>query len=296
MDIRALHAFLQLAQVKSFSKASALLGVAQPALSRQIGRLEEELGQKLFHRDGRGISLTGAGRTFVPHAKSMVEALQSARSEIANLEGEPRGTVTLGLSPTMHLRLVPGLVRQLRSRYPRITLRVMQALSGELNEWLVQGRVDAAVIAQTPATRQRQGHVLWTEDLYLIGPGSERTARDCALTELATLDLVLPTAGHGLRTAVEESAHQNGINLRMVLEIDSLTMLVWAAQEGVGYAVLPKYVVAKELKARTVSARKIVDPPIRRTMMLATGNPKLLSPAARTVIELITRQPRATRS
>jgi LysR family transcriptional regulator, nitrogen assimilation regulatory protein len=287
MDIKSLQSFLQVARARSFSKASALLGVTQPALSRQMRRLEEEVGQSLLHRDGRGISLTEAGRMFMVRARAIVEEMQVAKSELANLRGEPRGTVTLGLSPTMCQALLPAIVRQIRNAYPRIHLRVMQGLSGELNDWLVQGRLDAAVLSQTPATRQRHGEVLAVEDLYLIGPGSERTAQDCTLAELAKFELVLPTSGHGLRTSVEDAARQAGVDLRVVLEIDSLTALVRIAQEGIAHAVLPKYVVAAELRAGAVCARRIVEPPIRRTLMLATATPKLLSPAAQAVVKVI---------
>jgi LysR family nitrogen assimilation transcriptional regulator len=287
MDIRSLQSFLQVAQARSFSKASAALGVTQPALSRQIRRLEEEVGQSLLHRDGRGIALTAAGRMFMERARAIVEEVQGARSDLANLRGEPRGTVTIGLPPTMSQALLPGMVRRIRNAYPRIHLRVMQALSGELNEWLLEGRVDAALLAQTAAKQSRHGEVLAVEDQYLICPGSAATAKDIELAELAGVDLVLPTSGHGLRTVVEEAARSAGVELTVVLEIDSLPALVRMAEEGIACTVLPKYVVSAELRAGKVCVRRIVDPPIRRTLMLATGNPKLLSPAAQAVVKVM---------
>jgi LysR family nitrogen assimilation transcriptional regulator len=287
MDLRSLQFFLQVAQARSFSKASAVLGITQPALSRQMQRLEEEAGQSLLHRDGRGIALTAAGRIFLEHARRVVEEIQGAKSELENLRGEPRGTVTIGLPPTMSQALLPGIVSRIRSAYPRIHLRVMQALSGELSEWLLDGRIDAAVLAQTPATRQRHGEVLAVEDQYLICPASEVTGRDCRLAELAKVPLVLPTAGYGLRTVVEDAARGAGVRLNIVLEIDSLPALVRMAEEGIACTLLPKYAVSDELRAGSVSARRIVDPPIQRTLMLATANPKLLSPAAQVVVTVM---------
>jgi LysR family nitrogen assimilation transcriptional regulator len=287
MDIRSLQSFLQVAQARSFSKASAVLGITQPALSRQMQRLEEEVGQSLLHRDGRGIALTAAGRIFLEHARRVVEEMQGAKCELENLRGEPRGTVAIGLPPTMSQALLPGIVRRIRSAYPRIHLRVMQALSGELSEWLLDGRIDAAVVAQTPATRQRHGEVLAVEDQYLICAGSEETGRDCRLAELAKVALVLPTAGYGLRTVIEDAAREAGVKLNVVLEIDSLPALVRMAQEGIACTVLPKYAVTEELRVGAVCARRIVDPPIQRTLMLATANPKLLSPAAQVVVKVM---------
>jgi LysR family nitrogen assimilation transcriptional regulator len=287
MDIKSLQSFLQVAQARSFSKASAVLGVTQPALSRQIRRLEEEVGQSLLHRDGRGIALTVAGRIFMERAQAIVEQVHGAKSDLANLRGEPRGTVTIGLPPTMSQALLPGMVRQIRNAYPRVHLRVMQALSGELNEWLRDGRVDAALLAQTAAKRAPHSEVLAVEDQYLICPGSVQTARDIPLAELANVDLVLPTSGHGLRTVVEEAARNEGVELKVVLEIDSLPALVRMAEEGIACTVLPRYVVSEQLRAGKVCVRRIVDPPIRRTLILATGNPKLLSPAAQAVVKVM---------
>ena len=287
MDIKSLQSFLQVAHARGFSKAAAALGITQPALSRQMRRLEEEVGQSLLHRDGRGIALTAAGRIFLEHARTVVDGMQAAKSELANLRGEPRGTVTIGLPPTMSQALLPGIVRRIRNAYPRIHLRVMQALSGELNEWLQEGRVDAALLAQTAAPRARHGEVLAVEDQYLICPGSEAAARDVPLAELASIDLVLPSSGHGLRTVVEDAAREAGVALNVVLEIDSLPALVRMAEEGIACTVLPRYAVSEQLRARKVGARRIVDPPIRRTLMLATVNPKLLSPAAQAVVKVM---------
>ncbi len=305
MDIKSLQSFLQVAQARSFSKASAALGITQPALSRQMQRLEKEVGQSLLHRDGRGIALTQAGRIFLVRARAIVDEMQGARSELANLRGEPRGTVTIGLPPTMSEVILPGMVRRIRHSYPRIHLRVMQALSGELNEWLRDGRIDAALLAQAAGGRARDAEVVAVEDQYLICPGSEGTARDVALAELGKYELVLPSSGHGLRTVVEEAARAEGVQLKVVLEIDSLPALVRLAEEGLACTVLPRHAVSAQLRAGKVCARRIVDPPIRRTLVLATGNPKLLSPAAQAVVKVMRefgdalqspRKKRATRS
>lgn len=287
MDIRSLQSFLQVVQARSFSKAAAALGITQPALSRQIRRLEAEVGQNLLHRDGRGISVTAAGRIFLAHARTVVEEMQGATSELAKLRGEPTGSVTLGLPPTMSRSLLPEIVRRIRSAYPRVHLRVMQGLSGELNERLLNGTVDMAVLSQTPTTRQRHGELLAVEDLYLIGPAREKTTRDCTVADLARFELVLPTAGHGLRTCVEDAARHAGVELNVTVEVDSLTGLIGLAQRGLARAVLPKYVVVPELRAGLVCARRIVEPSIQRTLMLATANANRLSPAGQAVAKVI---------
>lgn len=292
MDIRSLQYFLAIAEMRSFSKASALMSVTQPALSRRIKTLESELAVKLLHRDGRGISLTSAGRLLLVHAQAIIEHLQSAKSELATLHGEPRGTVTLGIPPTVSMVVLPRLVGRLRASYPRITLRVLEGLSGELNEWLVNGRIDTAILAQTPATRQRHGEVLAVEDLYLVGSGKKNgeESAECNLADLVRYPLILPTAAHGVRTSVQSMAEQKGIHLNIILECDSVPSLVRLAQDGIGYTILPHYVVTHEVELGLIRIRKIVNPSVQRTLILAIPKPTLFTPAASVVVDSIRRE------
>lgn len=288
MDLKDLQLFLAVAKVHSLSKASALLSMTQPGISRQIKRLEHDLGAKLLHRDGRGVSLTAAGRILAAHGEVILTEMQDIRSELEILQGEPRGVVTLGVTPTISILLLPQLFRALQSGYPRITLRVLESLSGEINEWLVNGRVDVGVLAQSPATRQRHGEQLVVEDLFLVGPGDmPRAGSDCPLPDLADYPLILPSAAHGLRVAVQSTADRLGVRLNVVLEMDALSGLINLAQEGMGYTILPDYVVERQARLGLVGVRRIVSPAIQRLLILATAAGKPLTPAAGTVSTLI---------
>lgn len=290
MDIRSLEYFVRVAETRSVSRASALLSMTQPALSRHIQRLEEEVGAKLLYRDGRGISLTAAGRALLVHAQAVLEHVQQAATDVASLKGEPAGVVTLAMSPTVSMALLAPLVRELRAKHPKITLRVLERLSGEINEALVNGRVDAAILSQTPATRQRGGEALVVEDLYLIGPARGAGAGsqgDCDLSELSRYPLILPGTAHGLRIAVQSPADKYRVPLNVIVEIDALSTLVRLAEEGIGYTVLPDYVVRREVGLGLVTARRIVNPAVQRTLVLASSSAKMQSPAARALIDLI---------
>jgi len=130
MDLRNLQYFLSVAETGSFSKASAFLSVTQPTLSRQIKALETRLGVSLLHRDGRGISLTAAGKVVRVYSQTIVGQWHCVKSELATLQKEPRGSVTLGVPPTCSIVLVPPLVRCLRASYPRVHVRVLESMSG----------------------------------------------------------------------------------------------------------------------------------------------------------------------
>ena len=291
MDIKTLQIFLVVARTHSLSKASALLSMTQPGISRQIKRLEADLGMPLLHRDGRGASLTAAGRILAARGEVIVSEMESVKIELEILRGEPRGVVTLGITPTISILLLPRLFRAIQSGYPRITLRVLESLSGEINEWLMNGRVDIGVLAQSPATRQRHGEPLVLEDLFLIGPVDLKAAQgDCALADLARYPLILPTAAHGLRVAVQGAADRLGVTLNVILEMDALSGLINLAQNGVGYTILPDYVVERQTGLSLVSARRIVRPEIQRSLMLATAGGKPATPAVETVRGLIREQ------
>src|SRR5471032_2822625 len=102
MDLKLLHNFLQIAELESFTKAAAVLHIAQPALSRQVGQLERELGTRLFTRNERGVQLTEAGTLFRQRASGLIDDFQRLRHEVSLLADEPSGELTFGVPPSMH--------------------------------------------------------------------------------------------------------------------------------------------------------------------------------------------------
>lgn len=290
MEFKQLNYFIHVADLGSFSKASAFLSVAQPALSRQIRNLETELGTELLYRDGRGVTLTEAGGQLLDHAKSILDRTERARSEIIALKDTPTGSATLGLPPTVCQVLVAPLLRRFKESYPNVSLRVVEGFSGHVKEWLASGRIDVGVLYNSPrARRNLKTQELLVENLCLIGPGDGVSGdeREYPLRRLAEVPLILPSRPHGLRLLVDTAAAHAGVTLQVDLELDSLSAIKELVQSGTGWTVLPYAAVYREVELGLMSARRVTSPPLRRTVVLATTGQRPLSAAARALVELI---------
>ena len=168
MDFKQLQTFVTVADLGSFTRAASVLGVAQPALSRQVRALEVELRQPLFERNGRGVTLTAAGQRLLGHGRGILQQLERARHDLEDQRGAASGLLSIGLPPSVSRTLTAPLVDAFRARFPRATLTVVEGLSTYALEWLAQGRIDCAVVYNaTPAAAFDLQPVL-EERLFLV--------------------------------------------------------------------------------------------------------------------------------
>ncbi len=294
MDVKQLKYFVHVAELGSFSKASAFLSIAQPALSRQVRNLEGELGATLLYRNGRGVSVTESGDQLLRHAKAILEQMERARSEVAAVEGEPQGAVILGMPPTVSQVLVTPLIKHFRGHYPQISLKVVEGFSGHVHEWLVQGRLDVALLYNAPKTRHLITDELLVEELFLISPPAahESGAETVRLAALSDLPLILPSRPHGLRLLVDTVAADADVALAVDVELDALSAIKELVEDGAGYTILPYASVHREVAEGRLAARRIFGPPISRSLLLASSTQQPISAAARAVMQQIKGQVR----
>ncbi len=170
MDLKQLSYFVHVAECGSFTRAAALLQIAQPALSRQVRQLEVELRQTLLTRNGRGVALTDAGKRLLEHSRGILHQVERAREDLDEMRGAPVGHVAIGLPPTVGRILTAPLVYAFQQRFPRATLGIVEGLSTYITEWLAAGRIDAGLIYNPSHTPQIDTTPLIAEPLYLIGP------------------------------------------------------------------------------------------------------------------------------
>lgn len=172
MELRHLNYFVAIAEEGSFSGAAERLWVAQPALSTQIRRLEDELGIKLFERHARGVDLTGAGELFLDRARAVLTAAETARSTAGDLRAGLVGSVKLGAPTGIGWRLLPELLERFGRDRPDVELTVVESYAGTLLRDLQDGRLDAivapSVVGSTELSRTAVGREPW---LVLAGPG-----------------------------------------------------------------------------------------------------------------------------
>ncbi len=146
MNFRQIEYFVNVAELGSFSRASAVMRTTQPAISRQVRALESGLKLQLFHRNGRGAQLTDAGQRFLVYAKGILHQLDGARHAVTGSDADLTGRVAIGLPPSIGQVMTMPVVRAVRERYRNAELTIMEALSVSLQERLLAGRIDVAVI------------------------------------------------------------------------------------------------------------------------------------------------------
>ncbi|MGE3144695.1 MAG: LysR family transcriptional regulator, partial [Pseudorhodoplanes sp.] len=129
MDFRELRYFSFVAELKSFSRAAAQLRIAQPALSRCVRQLEEELGVTLFDRHGRGVTLTEAGQTLYERAQTLLQGLRQARDDVATTSAVPRGSLRLAVPPAAGQGLAPSLIERYHALYPQVSIHIHEGVS-----------------------------------------------------------------------------------------------------------------------------------------------------------------------
>jgi LysR family transcriptional regulator, nitrogen assimilation regulatory protein len=274
MELRQLQYFLAGADNGSLSRASAVLGIAQPALSRAIRQLEEALQTQLFYRHGRGIRLTENGAQFQAMVDPLVRNLLQAGDDLRSGAGVPAGSISFGMPRSMSAVIGAPVVETFLKRYPQVKLQLIDALSGYVNEWLVAGRLDLAIINGARRSAHISMDPLLTVDLFhvtlrsMVDP-SERDHRTVAFDRLLGAPLILPGRHHGLRRQLDAAAQSKGAKLNVIVEIDALETLKELVQRGVAATVLPHGVVQKEAEDSTFIIRRLINPDVTMQFMIA---------------------------
>ena len=298
MDIRQLRYFLAIVEHGSFSRAAAVLHVAQPALSLHVRNMEADLGTPLLVRSPRGVVPTDAGVILVRNARIILDQLAIAEDEIRQHENDPSGEVRLGLPGTISQILAVPLVKAMRHKYPKIKLRIAEAMSGFILDWMRESKVDLAVLYGHVSDHSVESVHLLEERLCFFGPADLGQTTEVPpqgepipFADLARMPLILPGESHGLRELLVRQAAAAGLLLNTVIDVDSYGNIKELVHQGLGCSVLPEYAVADEIARGRLCGWKIVDPEIRRTVYLAHSieRPQTNAVAAvrRTIRELL---------
>jgi len=289
MELRQLRYFLGVADYKSFSRAAAAVRVAQPALSRQIRKLEEEIGVALFYRDGRGAVLTEQGEQYYRKVSGILRQLDQAAADLQTDSDIPTGEVMLGVPAQLGPRFVSQIIHSFRGRYPTARIRVVDGCNFQIAEWLQSSRVDVGFVYDPHTYQNIPTKMMLDEALYFVGPHASRhTARESVPFRLvAKLPLILPNLGSTLRRRVQEAAAELEIDAKYEMDIDSLPSIKQLVIDGVGYTILPYAAVHDEVQRGLLSAARIVEPDFFRPLGLALRPNGALSVATNKLSNLI---------
>lgn len=281
-----MRSFVHVAELRSFSRAAAFLSVSQPALSRQMRLLEQELGARLFHRTGKGVALTDAGALLLDRSARILGEVEELRGDLmggqsaTGLVGSASIGVSVNVSP-----LLAGFLARCQRLHPGLSVRIVEGFSALLHEWLLTGAVDFAVLFGPRPSRVIRSANLLAEDLYAIGPASpeNRARRAIAPGELAKAPLILPHRPHAIRELVQ----QTGVQPVEIVEVDAPGLQIELARTGRGWAILPLTCVTTHLAAGQVCAIPIHQPSLSWTATLSHSALKPLAPAAAAAFKLL---------
>ncbi len=288
MELRQLRYFVGVSEAGSLLKASSRLHVAQPALGQQITALEHELGARLFDRSNRGVVLTDAGRTFLAHAQVVLADAERARHAVRESASLPRGEVALGLPTSVALTATLPILGACRAQLPQVRLKIVEAYSGFLREWLQVGRLDVALLyGETPDPGLAR-RALLDDRLVLVTAASGRPLpRRIALASLPRWPLILPGREHGLRRIVDDVCAPLARPLDIVAEIESLGSVKRAAEAGFGSTILPLGSVAAEVAEGRLRAAPIDSARMVRRISCATSVMRPATPASAALTRLV---------
>jgi DNA-binding transcriptional LysR family regulator len=289
MLLEQLRVFLAVAAAGSFSRAAALSGTTQSAVSKRVLALERELGATLFERTGRGARMTEAGRALLPRAEVLVKDADALSDVVAADTSRPRGIVRLAIQPSASWPIVRDLYVGVRDAYPSIHLQVAEAPTAQIVEWLREGRHDLGVLSQPGHEALPNAEPLFASSLQLVSrAGDPHTRRrTVAFDRLAKLPLVVAVMPNGGRVLLEEVAKRRGVRLNVVMDVYSIHLIKKLVRDGLAYTVAFASSIADEVQTGQLAATRIAEPSVTQAFYLSTSPVRRPSAAVRAVAEFI---------
>jgi LysR family hydrogen peroxide-inducible transcriptional activator len=266
MEVHQLRYVCAIAETGSFSRAAERCQVAQPSLSQQISKLEDELGTRLFDRLARSVRLTDAGRTFLPHARTILQETELARSEVEGRRHDARGTVIVGVIPTIAPYYLPERLTAFMKKFPEATLRIVEETTPVLLESLSNLSVDIAILSLPIRPREFETTTLMTERLYAALPPDHprANASSIALRDLRNERFVMLRDSHCFREISLAACHRAHLDPRIAFESHQISSLLGMVAAGVGVSLVPEMAIDPQAACRYV---RISDSKAVRTII-----------------------------
>jgi DNA-binding transcriptional LysR family regulator len=255
VNLNHLFLFRAVAEAGGFSRAAEQIHVSQPAISMQVGELEAQLGLTLFHRLGRGVQLTGAGKLLLGYAQRLAALAVEAEQAMAEVKGLRRGHLAIGASTTIGVYLLPDLLGEYRRRYPDIDLQFDIANTDDIQRRLVDGTLDAGLTEGLPPARHELETVVFLRDqLVPIArpdhPRLKAKSKPLTLRQLCAEPMIVREAGSGTREVIDRALAKRGQKFqRPPLVLGSTEAIKRAVAAGLGVAIVSHLTIQTELAA-----------------------------------------------
>src|SRR5277367_1473775 len=268
MEVNQLRYVCAIADTGNFSRAAERCRIAQPSLSQQVQKLEDDLGVKLFDRLGRSIRLTEAGRAFIPRARAILEQTEAARSTAADQNTDLRGSVAVGVIPTVAPYLIPSYAARFAKSYPDAKLRIVEETTSVLVEGLRDLSLDVAILALPLRHKELELFPIRTEPLFaaLSADHPRASAKSLALKDLRGESFVMLRDGHCFRDLSIATCTHARVTPRIAFESGQFSSLFGMVAAGVGVSLVPEMAIDRNAGCRYV---RLSDARATRTIVAA---------------------------
>jgi DNA-binding transcriptional LysR family regulator len=284
LDISALQAFIAVARHESFSKASEQLFVTQPAISKRVASLEDELGTRLFNRIARKISLTEAGKQLLPKAQDLVDQAEDMQRYASNLTEDISGNLSVAIAHHIGLHRMPPMLKEFNLRHPKVTLDIRFEDSDQAYTAVEHGDIEFAVITLPKTLPDKlTKETVWLDELDIMVSKDHVLAGQAALTlaMLSECPCVLTSPDTETHQVIRREFQAQGLSINVQMQTNNLEILKMLTVAGLGWSLLPKTMSDKSLKTLDVGLE------LSRELGLVIHSKRSLSNAALALKSLI---------
>lgn len=273
MDDHKLKVFCTVAETKSFSKASEIIRLTQPAVSLQIQALEEIYGTKLFNRSGCIITLTQAGEVLYKYAKEINTLYTAAEKELGEFTGQVKGVVTIGASSTIGNYVLPAVIAEFRKKYPKVAVHLVTANTKTIVDYLNAGGIDIALVEGEVKKQKLIVEKLIPDEMVLIMHPLHPWARksNVSIFDVAKEPFIFREEGSGTRQMIEKYLIKHGISpqsIKVVFIMGSTESIKSAVEEGLGVSIVSKWAAKKEIRYGTLKTASLKEDRFMRDFSL----------------------------
>lgn len=289
MDTASLTAFLAVVDTGSFSEAAAKLFLTQPAISKRIATMEEQLGTPVFHRAGRQVMLNEAGKALLPKARQMLALMHDTRQEIINLSGEVKGTLSIATSHHIGLRRLPGILQAFTRQHPKVRLDIRFVDSEASYDMLNQGEIELGVITLSPQQMPAiNAHKLWHDPLCFMAAKNHPLAalESVSIEQLGQYQAVLPAKNTFTYHVVQKLFDQEQLTLQTAMSTNYLETLRMLAAIGLAWCILPLTMKNDNLRILPIHLKAGTPSPSRELGYILHAK-RTLSNAANAFVKLL---------
>ncbi|MCT7378135.1 LysR family transcriptional regulator [Chelativorans salis] len=289
MDMRALRYFVSVADNRSFSKAALQLRIGQPALSRSVKQLEQDLGARLFDRSRNGIEMTRSGRLLRRRAKDILDQFSQIQHEVRSQVDVVAGNATVGVPAAAGQLLVPALLAYLADRHPGIRIRTIEGISAENHDRLLSQTVHVCLLYDPLPHRDLQLTPVAVEDMHLVARREMLSllGDPCALSELENLPLILPSSPNSRRLLVEKAFKDQNLVLNVQAEVDSFVVTRTLLMAGKGYSLTTLSSIADLPEDSPLSYAQLDPDKISWVLSMAIRTANLRNPVLQAVSDAL---------